>query len=283
MKLPDCPLRPVFELQLSAASGLVLRDGLAWVVADDRLALDAYTLAQGLHHETILLRPDATAAALAKPDKPDLEALADLGNDRLLALGSGSRPNRELAYLIERGAATHIDVSALYERLRSEIRKLNIEAAVRRGPELLLAHRGHGRRHASCIVRIDLDAALRATSGVWPASALIDITEVQLGKLDGTPLGITDLALDPAGHLHYLAAAENTDDAYLDGRCMGTLIGRLDERMRPTHLARLRPDLKAEGLAWWKSSKTHAHWCVVTDADDPARRATLFEIRLPLT
>lgn len=279
--LPDCLLHRVFDLEVSAASGLVLRDGLAWVVADDRLALDAYDLVHGSHHSTILLEPGATTAALPKPEKPDLEALADLGEGRLLALGSGSKPNRGFGYLLDHGRATRIDLSDLYERLRGDIKKLNIEAAVRRGAELLLAHRGSGRKRASCIVRIDLDRALRAPDGNWPACALIDITEVQLGKLDGTPLGITDLALDSTGRLHYLAAAEITDDPYLDGRCRGSVIGVLDERLRPQHLARLRPEVKAEGLAWRKSEEARELWWVVTDADDPSSRATLFELRLP--
>ena len=83
-----------FGLGLSAASGLVLRDGIAHVIGDDRAALDRYRLQDGAALPPIPLLHLPANAVLRKPDKPDLEALVDLGASGVLALGSGSRKNR---------------------------------------------------------------------------------------------------------------------------------------------------------------------------------------------
>lgn len=277
--LPDIPLVPRFALKASAASGLVVNQDRAWVVSDDRRALEVYELGSGLRAPSIPLLPGASDEALPKHDKPDFEALAAIGDGSWLALGSGSRPNRELGILIGPATARSIDLSAVYARLREDIEALNIEGAVCCGTQLLLAHRGVGASR-SCIARIDLTSCLSSNVGRWPASALVEIVPVALGTLDGVPLAFTDLALDARGRLHYLAAAELTDDPYLDGRCAGTVIGRLDERLVATSLARLRPDVKAEGLAWWQPESDQGRWLLVTDADDPALRSQLYQFEL---
>lgn len=279
--LPDLAMQPLFTLDLSAASGLVVRDTLAWVIADDRLALDSYRLSDGARLMPIPLLPRVGGEAIQKKKKPDLEALMDLADGRLLALGSGSRPNRERAFLVDGSRVEVLDLSGLYARLRAEIGSLNIEGAVRLGPHLLLAHRGLG--DASRIVTLDASACVSANDQAWPASALIDITRVELGSLDGVPLSLTDLAVNLDGVVHYVAAAENTDDAYLDGHCAGSVIGYLDaDFLRATHLARLRPDVKAEGLAWSKREMGHDHWLAVTDADDRDLKATMYGFRVPV-
>ncbi|MGQ0620766.1 MAG: DUF6929 family protein [Panacagrimonas sp.] len=278
---PNLTLKPLFTLDLSAASGLVTRDEVAWVVADDRLALDSYRLRDGARLPPVPLLHGAADEAIRKKKKPDLEALMDLSDGRLLALGSGSRPNRERAFLVEGSQVEVLDLSALYERLRAEIGSLNIEGAVRDGRHLLLSHRGLV--GASCIIRLDAEMCLRASDRAWPASTLIDITRVELGSLDGVPLSLTDLALSPGGVLHYLAAAENTDDAYLDGHCAGSVIGYLEpDFLRARHLGRLRPDVKAEGLAWAKRERGHDHWLAVTDADDRDLKATMYGFWTPV-
>ncbi|MGQ0530356.1 MAG: DUF6929 family protein, partial [Panacagrimonas sp.] len=89
----DAPLHICFTLSLSAASGLVLREGIVTVLGDDCAALHRYRLHDGAALPSIPLLGLPVDAVLAKADKPDLEALVDLGNGALLALGSGSRPN----------------------------------------------------------------------------------------------------------------------------------------------------------------------------------------------
>lgn len=275
-------LRARWSLPLSAASGLVLRDGIAVVIGDDRSALDRIALDDGRTLPGIALLGPDTDPVLGKAEKPDLEALVDIGGGELLALGSGSRRNRERGFRVSaRGQVQAIDLAPLYARLRQEIPDLNIEGAARQGDTLLLAHRGVGHHHASRLIRIDASRLFEDASCNWPASVLVDIRTVALDTLDGVALAFTDLAVDEHGTLHYLAAAEATDDAYLDGECRGSVIGRIDDEGGAHTLARLDPDVKAEGLAWLSATPEGTRWLVVTDADDPARRATLYELDLP--
>lgn len=283
---PDLPLRTVFDLDLSAASGLVVLDGLAWVVADDQLTLRAYPLDGAGRSRSIALDPAAVpvaGVALPKKSKPDLEVLFDAGDGRLVALGSGSRPNRCRGFSIglADGSVDTIDLSLAYESPRLRSAPLNVEGAARLGDTLILAHRGLSAADPSRILVFDAQACLAAQRGRWPASALRSIITVELGTLAGVPLGFTDLALHPRRGLHYLAVAERTDDAYADGEVVGTVFGRLDAGFRPTTLGRLRPDHKCEGLAWWKADHAADHWLGVTDADDPVQPARLLSFVAP--
>src|SRR5688572_10672841 len=98
-------LRP---LHVSAASGLVCLDSIMYVVADDELHLGVFsTRDRGPGHlirlfDGVLPEP----AAARKQQKPDLEALTllpafpDFPHGALLAVGSGSRPNRHKGVLL---------------------------------------------------------------------------------------------------------------------------------------------------------------------------------------
>lgn len=284
--IPDLPLRSVFDLDLSAASGLVVLDGLAWVVADHQLALHGYPLDGAGRPCSIALDPAMAVAGFALPKKikPDLEVLFDAGDGRLVALGSGSRPNRCRGFSIDYAGGTvdTIDLWPSYESPRLRSAPLNVEGAVRLGDALILAHRGLSAADPSRILVFDAQACLVAHRDRWPASALRSIITVDLGTLDGVPPGVTDLALHPRLGLHYLAVAERTEDAYADGEVVGTVFGRLDAEFRPTTLGRLRPDHKCEGLAWWKADAAAEHWLGVTDADDPTRPARLLSFALPV-
>lgn len=275
--LPERALHRRFALSLSAASGIVIRDGVAWVVGDDRVGLDRYDLSDGLALAPVsLLAGHDASATLAKPEKPDLEALAELGDDSLVALGSGSRPNRDRGFRIDgRARVQPLDLAPLYARLRQEIPDLNVEGAALEGDDtLVLAHRGVGRSDASRLIRLDA-RALRGAS-TWSPAALHGIERADLGTLDGVALAFTDLAPGPEGSLYYLAAAEDTDDPYRDGHCRGSVIGRLERDGTARPLAQLSPAVKAEGLAY----ASRDHWWVVTDADDPSLRAWLYEVTI---
>jgi len=71
--LPDVVLRERFRLDVSAASGLVVRDGVAHVIADDGERLRRYRL-DGARLPDV---PAADDEPIAKRHKPDFEALLD--------------------------------------------------------------------------------------------------------------------------------------------------------------------------------------------------------------
>lgn len=281
--LPERALRPRFALSLSAASGIVLRERVALVIGDDRAGLDRYDRADGAALTPIPLLPGLDAlATLRKSDKPDLEVLAEFGDGTLVALGSGSRPNRDRGYRIAVGGSVlELDLSQLYTHLRRDIPDLNIEgAALQADDTLVLAHRGVGSGRASRLIRLDARLLRDERLAAWPASVLRDVQGVDLGTLGGVALAFTDLAPGPDGVVYYLAAAEDTDDPYCDGHCRGSVIGRLEADGTARTLACLTPTLKAEGLAFSHRDGGTNHWWVVTDADDPSLRAWVYDLSL---
>ena len=274
---PDVALRERFRIDVSAASGLAVRDGVAHVIADDGERLRRYRLDGDRLPD--VPAADGPEAPIAKPAKPDFEALLDLPDGRIIAFGSGSRSNRERALLFDprRGLARPLDLAPLYARLRAELGAINIEGAVRFGEHWVLGHRGLG-RSPSALVWLDGTAALPTGAATLSAAAVRSISAVALPDLDGVPLALTDLARHPTIGLHFLAAAEATDDPYEDAPCAGSVIGHFDAALRPESIARLRPDLKAEGLAWWQPDDGPGRWLVVADADDGAIPSSLFEL-----
>ncbi len=64
--------------------------------------------------------------------------------------------------------------------------------------------------------------AIGAAIGAIAPSA-IDL--VDLGQIDGVPLSFTDGAGLPDGGMVFTAVAEDTEDTYNDGACLGAAIG----------------------------------------------------------
>ena len=94
------------------------------------------------------------------------------------------------------------------------------------------------------------------------------------------PLSFTDGASLPDGSMVFTAVAEDTEDTYNDGACLGAAIGvaardgtlRLLERLDECH--------KVEGVAA-RVDDDVIRLLLVTDADDPAIPASLFSATLP--
>lgn len=266
-------LEPIAKLTVSAASGCVIVDDVVHVVADDDVSLCSYSL-DGTPRGVVRLFDDVmpAEAKARKKVKPDLEALTLLPNGKLLAIGSGSSDVRNRAVVISGTLKSIVDASALFARLSSEISELNIEGVAVHDGMLVLAQRGNGAKRENALIRLKLSEELLS-----PGS-LISIERIQLGELDGVPLSITDLAVGPGGVLHFSAAAEDTDDPYLDGECAGSVIGAFEPGT--TRVAWTRPIsevVKIEGLAWHRD----ADWYLVADADDPTVRAPLFRTKIP--
>jgi hypothetical protein len=269
-------LRQLATLRLSAASALVCQGQSLWVLADDALVLQRYSLSGDWQAELTLLPSELPAAAkLRKRLKPDFEALLSLPGERLLALGSGSTERRCRGCLVEAGSVRVIDLSPLYQALAGHFQDLNIEGAVIYCGQLLLAQRGNGRGRENALVLLDLAQALRdLQDGQLSAAALQRIVPLQLPELDGVPLSLTDLGVAPGGALYFTAAAEATDSSYLDGACVGSVLGRLDAQLSLAALSRLTPVAKIEGLTFQADGRP----LLVADADDPAIAAPLFTL-----
>ena len=85
----------------------------------------------------------------------------------------------------------------------------------------------------------------------------------------------TDAAAFPDGGVVFTAIAEDTDDAYNDGRCVGAAIGIADNAGRLRCLYRLDQPHKVEGVDARVDGDV-IRLLLVTDADDAAVPAGLF-------
>jgi len=272
-------LEPIATLGVSAASGLVRRGDELFVVADDELALARYGLDGAPRGSLRLFDGELPRAhAQRKRAKPDLEALVDLEDGRMLALGSGSTEQRARGALIEGDAVRVVDLRPLYDVLAQRFDRLNIEGASVLDDRLLLFTRRTGASGRNAIVRLDLAAtraALRADAAL-PAELLADIVELELGDCEGAPYGLTD-ATRSRDELLVTVAAEQTDDPYEDGRCCGCAIASLDRDGKLRALWPVTPTVKLEGIALLDDSTA----LVVADADDPTIPSPLYRATLP--
>ncbi|MBT2747710.1 MULTISPECIES: hypothetical protein [unclassified Lysobacter] len=285
--------------RLSAASGIVAAGDFLYVVADDELHLGVFDFAGRRDGEWLRIfdgeLPDEAAAR--KASKPDLEALARLPpfagypGGALLALASGSRPNRQTGVLLGlddtgalRGEPRRVDLSALYAPLLRDLPALNLEGAVVCGQELVLLQRASGDHPHNALIRFPLAPLLHALGAdgeprlpELPA----DIRRVELPRIEGVALGFTDAAALADGSLVFSAVAENVHDTYNDGPCVGAAIGiaALDGQLQ--QLEFVRPVRKIEGIAA-QHDGAFIDLLLVTDADDRGAAGVLYSARLAL-
>lgn len=269
---------------MAAASGLVGFGSTLAVVADDEhhLALFDPPTAPG----TVLplvpgALPDDHAAR--KAAKPDFESLALLSSRQLVAFGSGSTSHRRRGVLVTLESdrpkdVTVLDLAPLYDALAREIPDLNIEGAAVAGTSLRLLQRGNGAAGVDAVIDLALRAVVEAVErgSPWTADAIERITRCDLGEVRGVRLGFTDASPLPDGRLVFSAAAEAGDDTYADGAVAGVALGVLDARGRVQRIEALDVPAKIEGVHATPRGG-HVHLFLVTDADDPAAPAHLFE------
>jgi hypothetical protein len=285
---PSAPGRPSY---VSAASGLVdLGDWLA-VVADDELHLGmfaAHSNAPG-HLLRLLEGTLPPGKAERKRQKPDLEVLMRLPDvpgrprDMLLALGSGSTPERCRGIAVDldggghmHGAPDIIDLEPLMAGLGERIADLNIEGATVQDGEFRLFHRGNNSFPDNFVVRLPLPALLDGLdTGRMARTEPIAIHRLDLGGIEGVPYSVTDAATLPNGRAIVTAVAEDTADAYADGACIGALVAILDRSLAVAGIWPLERPYKIEGVSARLEGKSFELMLVV-DADDPEVAASLY-------
>lgn len=284
------PTSPDRLPHLSAASGLVVHHDKLYVVADDELHLGVFSARHDTPGQRLRLfegeLPDKYKKR--KAAKPDLETLVQLPafekypHGALLALGSGSRPTREMGVLLALNAVGEVsaapvpvDLSAFYDDLRFEIEHLNIEGMVIADNRMRLLQRGN-KGSANAVIDCNPAAFLAALTANKPprlvsAPRLIAAT---LGEINGVPLCFSDGAALPECEILFTAVAENTDNSVDDGACAGSAIGSINARGEVTRIVQLADPHKVEGIAV-TSLDDGIHVLLVTDADDATQPAWL--------
>lgn len=298
-QLTFSPAQAAMPDHLSAASGIVVAGELLYVIADDEQYLGVFDLAgQGDGTKVRLFPGDLPdEAAARKARKPDLEALVRLPpftgypQGALFALASGSKPNRRTGVLLGldgsgavSGAPRSVDLSALYVPLQRRFPALNIEGAVVCDRQLVLLQRASGDHPENALIRlplVDVLQALSTTDELRLPELPVEILTIDLGRIDGVPLGFTDAAALPDGRLVFSAVAESVDDTYHDGPCIGAATGILGADGQVKMLEFLQPVRKIEGIDARQEGAV-LRLLLVTDADDRSRPGALFSATLVL-
>lgn len=260
---------------LSAASGLVCEGGRAWVIGDDLLHLACFADAASPGRQERLLPGELPAGAKArKAAKPDFECLF-AWQGALVALGSGSRPTRGTGVVRdEPGSWRAFDLAPLHAPLRERLGKINIEGAFVQGDRFVVLNRG-------------VDGGAPNAIASWPAAALVALVagqadalpapalrEVHLGRQGGVMLSFTDATPLADGRWLFAAAAEAARDSYADGKVVGSVVGHVDADGR-IQMRRVPGKQKVEGVAARPMPDGGLQLAMVTDADDPARPASM--------
>lgn len=314
--LLDASQHPRGQAHLSAASGLVRAGSWLYVVADDEHHLGMLNCAvadSGNDGEQLavlqllrLFEGDLPKSkGKRKALKPDLEALAGLPgfsgwpHGALFALGSGSRPTRENAVLLALAAdgavsaapLRYVDLHELYAPLRDQFADLNIEGAFFSGDAAgadadatfsLLQRGNKGERINARIVFSWARMASWLSGQCNAAPQPLAVHLIELGDIDGVPLGLTDGAALPGGDWVFSAVAENTDDSFSDGACAGSTVGTVSRDGLVRQQRRLEHDPKVEGVAVAvEPAGDDLMLTLVTDADDPKQPSQLLRVRLP--
>jgi hypothetical protein len=279
---------------LSAASGMVFVGDYLYVVADDENHLGVFpksgTQDGTLHRIFTGELPQEPAAR--KAAKRDMEALVQLPRSAtyphgaLLALGSGSKPQRCTGVVLAldalgaiAGVPIQLNLSLFYAQLALEVGHVNIESAVVIGDELRLLNRGNKKHSINACVSVKLSNLLLSSASRFPKIGRLE--PVELGKINGVQLCFSDAAALPNGGMLFTAAAENTDDSYLDGACAGNAVGILDKHMRLRFIEELDTKQKIEGVSA-NLTATKIQLQMVSDADDPAQPAQWLTAEFPL-
>lgn len=284
----DPGLHPRRQRHVSSASGLVITGRHACLVADDEnhlVVFECGTIATGALGFVRLaegaLPEDAGAR---KRLKRDLETLlwvpaSPVAPGLLVALGSGSTPQRDFAYVLEldatgcpQGNARRLSLQLLYDSIRAELGEINIEAGFVQDGILTLVHRAHAGAPINAAVRVALPDASWLARDSFAEQAALDIIPLDLGELDGVPLGITDAARCPDGGWVFSAVAEDVTNSYDDGACIGSVLGKFDRDGGLARRCRIEGTLKVEGVAF----ATDTELWLATDADDPAQPSAIY-------
>ena len=264
-------------LGVSAASGLVLRDGSFHIVADDENAMFVFKADDALRRIALLPGDLPAAHKARKARKPDFEILVDLHQHGLLAMGSGSRRTRERAVQVDGHERTRvIDTSLLCVRLRDTFPDLNLEGGVLLADDLVLLQRGNRSDRRNALVFIAKDDLQRALASLhFAVTRAPRIVDLDIGGHGDIPWSCTDLALLDDGDLLASAVLEDTRDAYEDGACLGSALVRMAPDGTPRWHRQLDTNLKVEGVA----VDGETVW-LVSDADDRAVPSQLLRATL---
>ena len=287
-------------LHLSAASGIAVVGKYAFIVADDQLCMARFKMDSDEPGDWIRLFPGELPVEHLerKAKKPDLEAICLLPSNNfshrsaLLVVPSGSKKWRNKSCLLPvdadgnaAAAVLPLSFASLFEFLSTKVSKLNIEGVCLYGDKLLLVNRGNSKDGENAVFGLDLAKFLYQAYDTHEigADVFLFVHHFDLGDVNKVSLSFTDLCVLPGDKIIYSAAAEATEDDYLDGPCAGSAVYIGDGKFQSLRKEILDTKLKVEGI-YAKPGGTSAacELILVTDGDAEASVGSMLSCRLTL-
>ncbi|MES2765047.1 MAG: hypothetical protein V4642_04220 [Bacteroidota bacterium] len=294
----------IYKKQLSnlpSASAMELVDDIIYIVGDDSQYLYCCSIDGKILHKIELFKSDAgKGERIPKKEKPDLEAMTSFqidGEKYLLICGSGSKPNREVCYLVKladnfkKYEIEEISLKDFYASLREneEItggRKLNIEAAASNENTLILFQRGN-KSGKNVLLYFDLHEIFTFLKDSKQDIPKPEIHSYQLPLLKDIPTGFSGAGFLPHSKtLIFTASAEDTESEIDDGKTLGSFLGILDvnDDSKEIHCALITQengdeyDGKVESVTVLKEEKEGV-WEVLAVTDDDQGGSDFLTIR----
>lgn len=281
--------KKLIDLPIFAASGLAKYKDCFYFVADDENSLFQLNLADNIFKEIQIIKSHLpTDHKERKRLKPDWESLTvfpqSTGIDGMLAVPSGSKPNRMKGFFISpdfvNGEAFEVDFTDLFQKLSEKIAELNIEGCAIQNSTLLFFQRGNGLSKQNAIIHLDLDLATQGIklNQAIPIDSILKIEFYDLGELEHSSLSFTDaFALNDS--IYFLAVCEETVSTYEDGPFKGAILGRINSEGRIENTWKMDCPFKPEGLWIERDNKTLSLF-IVTDADSREQNSVLYTAQL---
>lgn len=236
-------LRRLTFADIPSASGMELIGNRVYVIGDDSPFLYVLDLATLQQVDQIRLFGSAVSGQgrISKLLKPDLECLTQLemnGVNHLVALGSGSTPDRNQAYTIALPAGkdramqvAQRSLEELYEAIQANNDMLgddvlNVEGAAVTPDKLLLLQRA-ARGGANLMLSFSKQAFISYLTGAGKDLPRYEVVSFHLPKLTGLDAHFSG-AIVHHNRLFFSASVENTADAIRDGEVLGSFIGWIE-------------------------------------------------------
>lgn len=262
-----------FQFQIAgigAASGLVLKDDVLYLVSDNSSFLYQYELQEKTLHKIKLVENSEENSS--KKDKMDFEVLAQKG-EKLYLFGSGSTDKREkrISYHLGNKNIKVKNLSSLYKKMKKvstiSDSDFNIEGAIFYHEKWILFQRGNGESAQNGIFEINKKKEIK-------------FTPIELPTIQNTKATFTDAIL-VADAIYFLAAAEASDSTYADGAILGSLIGCLS--LPDFQLVFTQPiskNQKFEGLTLFQKSENQLEFLLCEDNDSEESISTIYKLTI---
>ncbi|MBS7786290.1 hypothetical protein KIH23_03190 [Flavobacterium sp. CYK-55] len=265
-------LEPFCQISgLRAASGIVFTQNSLFLISDSSQFLYRFDL-QNQVLDKIALGTKAEEN-LPKKQKPDFEILTQHKGDlHLFGSGSKAHRNQQVMYAVDSGLYHTYNRSALYYELAQLAQipedDLNLEGAFFYQEQWYFCQRGNSKSQQN---------------GIFICSQNFEplrFQAIELPKIQKVQATFTDAVLvDDAAY--FLAAAERTDSAYLDGEIAGSLIGKLNLKtftVEYTH--EISKSQKFEGIGLYQKSADKIEFLLCEDNDAEVSESVIYKLTL---